>query len=197
MSDGAGCVGRVRAEARNDQRHAGAIDRRVKCIVAQVPTISGSASAQRRIRPDLVSATIGRLDEDRVARFKGADPMMIPVVGEELTAPCALAGEDPWEFFQASTSIAPEWRNEVTLRTVEMAREYEPGVYIPRISPTPLLMIIGADDTVTPTDLALNGYEQALQPKKLVLLDGSHFVPYVEQFEESSSAAKEWFTKYL
>jgi fermentation-respiration switch protein FrsA (DUF1100 family) len=51
--------------------------------------------------------------------------------------------------------------------------------------------------TVTPTDLALKAYEQALQPKKLVLLSGGHFVPYVEQFEESSNAAKEWFTRHL
>ena len=80
---------------------------------------------------------------------------------------------------------------------MEMAREYEPGIYIPRISPTPLLMIVSSHDTVTPTDLALNGYEQALQPKKLVLLDGGHFVPYVDQFEKSSNAAKEWFTRYL
>ena len=175
----------------------GAIDRRVKCIVSQVPTISGSASAQRRIRSDLVSATIDRLNEDRVARFKGKDPMMIPVVGEEMTTPCALAGDEPWEFFQNSIATAPAWRNEITLRTVEMAREYEPGVYIPRISPTPLLMIVGTSDTVTPTDLALNGYEQALQPKKLVLLDGGHFVPYVDKFKESSNAAKDWFTKHL
>jgi len=175
----------------------GAIDRRVKCVVSQVPTISGSASAQRRIRPDLVSAIIERLNEDRAARFEGKDPMMIPVVGEESTTPCALAGEEPWEFFQASASIAPEWRNEITLRTVEMAREYEPGVYIPRISPTPLLMIVCTQDTVTPTDLTLNGYEQALQPKKLVLLNGGHFVPYTDLFEDSSNAAKDWFTKYL
>lgn len=175
----------------------GAIDRRVKCVVSQVPTISGSASALRRIRPDLVSATIERFNEDRVARFKGRDPMMIPVVSEDSATPCALAGEEPWEFLQTSTPFAPEWRNEVTLRTMEMAREYEPGVYIPRISPTPLLMIVGTSDTVTPTDLALNGYEQALQPKKLVLLEGSHFVPYVDKFKESSNAARDWFTKNL
>ena len=53
------------------------------------------------------------------------DPMMIPVVGEELTTPCALAGEEPWKFVQTSTSIASEWLNEVTLRTVEMAREIQ------------------------------------------------------------------------
>jgi fermentation-respiration switch protein FrsA (DUF1100 family) len=175
----------------------GAIDSRVKCVVAQAPTISGSGNAQRRIRPDLVPATIERLNEDRVARFEGKNPMTIPVVGEELTAPCALAGKESWDFFQTSASIAPAWRNEITLRTAEMAREYEPGIYISRISPKPLLMIVATHDTVTPTDLALKAYEQALQPKKLVLLSGGHFVPYVEQFEESSNAAKEWFTRHL
>ena len=175
----------------------GAIDRRVKCVVSQAPTISGSANAQRRIRPDLVSATIARLNEDRVDRFEGKDPIMIPVVGEELTTPCALAGKEPWEFFQSSKSFAPNWHNEITLRTVEMAREYEPGIYIPRISPTPLLMIVANQDTVTPTDLALKGYEEALHPKKLVLLKGGHFVPYIEQFEASSNAAKKWFTKHI
>lgn len=39
--------------------------------------------------------------------------------------------------------------------------------------------------------------ESALHPKKLLLLSGGHFVPYVDQFEESSSAAIEWFHEHL
>lgn len=175
----------------------GAIDSRVKCVVSQVPTISGSASAQRRVRPDLVPAMIERLIADREACFEGEAPAKIPVVAKDVAKPCALAGEDPWKFFNESTSVAPGWRNEITLRTVEMAREYEPGVYISRMSPTPLLMIVGTHDTVTPTDLALGAYEQALEPKKLFLLKGGHFTPYIELFEEASTAAKDWFTEHL
>lgn len=86
---------------------------------------------------------------------------------------------------------------EVTLRSLEMAREYEPGTWVYRIGPTPLLMIVADQDTLTPTDLALAAYERALHPKKLLLLKGSHFVPYVEQFEKSSGAAVAWFQEHL
>jgi len=40
----------------------------------------------------------------------------------------------------------PGEENEVTLRTVEMLMEYEPGSYVDRISPTPLLMIVPLQD---------------------------------------------------
>jgi fermentation-respiration switch protein FrsA (DUF1100 family) len=46
----------------------------------------------------------------------------------------------------------------------------------------PLLMIVASHDTITLTDLALASYEQALEPKKLVLIPGGHFDPYRDQF---------------
>ena len=171
----------------------GAIDRRVKCVVSQVPTISGSASALRRVRPDLVPAVLARFDADREARFVGQPPMMIPAVAEDPMALCAMPGPDAWAFFMESQGrFAPAYRNEVTVRSGEMAREYEAGVYVPRISPTPLLMIVATRDTLTPTDLALEAYQRALEPKKLVLIPGGHFVPYLEAFEESSAVARDW-----
>src|SRR5438876_11625644 len=51
--------------------------------------------------------------------------------------------------------LAAEWRNEITLRSLEMYSEYEPGAFIERIAPTPLLMVLGDADVVCPTDLAL------------------------------------------
>ncbi len=87
--------------------------------------------------------------------------------------------------------------SEVTLRSVELASEYEPGLYIPHVSPTPLLMIVDTADQLAPADLALAAYERALQPKSLVLLNGGHFGAYVEDFPASSGAARDWFAKYL
>jgi len=55
---------------------------------------------------------------------------------------------------------APSWRNEVTLRSVEMFWEYEPGAYIGWISPTPFQMIVAAKDHLTVADLALEAYER-------------------------------------
>lgn len=175
----------------------GAIDRRVRCVVSQVPTISGSSAALRRMRADLVPNLLAAFDADRDARFAGEPPATIPVVAEDDKTPCALPGKEAWDFFTQSMARAPSYRNEITLRSGEMAREYEPGVYAPRISPTPLLMIVAKEDWVTPADLALNAFESALHPKKLLLLSGGHFVPYVDQFKESSSAAIAWFHEHL
>ena len=91
----------------------------------------------------------------------------------------------------------PAWRNEVTLRSVEMLTEYEPGVYIDRISPTPLLMVIGAGDHLTVADEALAAYNRALEPKRLVLLPGGHFDAYVADFDAAAGAATGWFVEHL
>ena len=85
----------------------------------------------------------------------------------------------------------------MTLRSTRAARMYEPGTWISRVSPTPLLMIVGLHDTITVTDLALSAYEQALQPKKLVTIDGGHFDPYLDRFAEASGAAIAWFAEHL
>ena len=74
---------------------------------------------------------------------------------------------------------------------------YEPGTWISRVSPTPLLMVVAMRDTITVTDLALAAYERALQPKRLAIIAGGHFDSYLSQFEPSSTAALEWFREHL
>ncbi|GGT02906.1 hypothetical protein GCM10010254_24030 [Streptomyces chromofuscus] len=52
-----------------------------------------------------------------------------------------------------------------------------------RVSPTPLLMIVGRNDSMTPTDMALAACERALEPKRLAPIPGGHFSPCPEEFE--------------
>jgi len=40
-------------------------------------------------------------------------------------------------------------------------------------------------------------YEQALEPKKLVLIPGGHFDPYRDQFPVAEAAATQWFCEHL
>src|SRR6516164_10834926 len=49
----------------------GAIDRRVKCVVSQVPLISGHRNARRLIRSDFMAAVQAQFDADRRARYAG------------------------------------------------------------------------------------------------------------------------------
>ncbi len=174
-----------------------AFDRRVACVVSMVPAVGDAGAVHRRLQPELTAAELARFDADRAARFAGEPPAMIPVVAADEGAPCALPGRDCWAFFEASQARAPAWRNEVTLRSVELGREFEPGIYMASISPTPLLMIVGSHDALTPTDQALAAFERALQPKRLVLLPGGHFEPYAALFEQASAAARDWFLEHL
>lgn len=175
-----------------------AFDRRVKCVVAQVPDISGSMDLRLAVRPDLLPGLFAAFEEDRAARYAGAAPQLVEVVNEDPKSDCALPGQDSYDFFVGSQQYrAPAWRNEVTLRSIEMLNEYEPASVIDRISPTPLMMLVAKRDLLTVTDLALKAYEQALHPKRLELLEGGHFDPYLSGFEKSSKYAIEWFTKHL
>jgi fermentation-respiration switch protein FrsA (DUF1100 family) len=175
-----------------------AIDRRVKCVVSQVPAISGSQGFRRLVRADFIAPLEAQLHADRTRRAAGEAPGMLPVVAEDPMAPSALPTADSFKWFtETAATRAPSWRNEVTLRTIDYAFGYEPGAYIGLISPTPLLLIVAVKDHLAVSDLAIAAYERALEPKRLVLLPGGHFDAYVAEFEQSSGPARDWFRTHL
>jgi fermentation-respiration switch protein FrsA (DUF1100 family) len=176
----------------------GATDPRVKCVVAQVPLISGHRNARRLVRADFIASVEEAFDADREARFRGEAPAMIPVVDADPAAASALPTPDSWEWFsQTGESRAPSWRNEVTLRSVEMFWNYEPGAWIQWVSPSPLLMVVAEGDHLTVSDLAIEAFERAREPKRLAILDGGHFDAYVAGFDAASAAARDWFAEHL
>ncbi|TMR93323.1 alpha/beta hydrolase [Nonomuraea basaltis] len=175
-----------------------ASDRRVKAVVSQVPGVSGSRMLSRAVRPDFVSHARAQLDGDRLNRFMGGEPAMIPAVTPDPMNQAMMPSADAYEWFSKITDRAPNWKNEVTARTLEMATEYEPGSYISRIAPTPLLMIVAAEDVVAPFQLALDAYEEAREPKEIRVIAGGHFDAYDGPgFYECASAAREHFLKHL
>ncbi|WP_428661511.1 alpha/beta hydrolase [Reyranella sp.] len=176
----------------------GALDRRAKCVASQAPLISGRRNARRLIRADMIAAVQAMFVEDRKARYAGKPHAMIPVVSNDPNGPCALPTLDAHQWFTETAKLrAPAWRDEVTLQSVELFTEYEPGAYIEYISPTPLLMVVAAGDHLTVADEAIAAYGRALEPKKLVLLCGGHFDAYVKDFAVSSGAARDWFVEHL
>src|SRR5881409_2509766 len=174
----------------------GAIDRRVKAVCGQVPLISGRRNFESLVRMDFWQATWDMLAADRLARARGEAPATLPVVDPDPMAQSALPTPDSYEFFSAYEGTA--WRNEVTLRSLELFQGYEPGEYLKRIAPTPLLMVVAPNDRLTPGEWACEAFETAAQPKRLVLLPGGHFDAYTGPgFEISSSAARDWFVEHL
>lgn len=177
----------------------GAIDRRVKCVVSQVPLVHGAASTSRLVRSDVLVEMRQMFDADRRGRLSGESPGMIPVIAENEGDPAVLPTADSRAFFQ---SLPPEravnWRNEVTLRSVELFATYEPGFFAPLISPTPVLIAAARDDVLTAFDLTAAVYEKLLQPKKFVALPGGHFDAYTgEPFRISAPQQRDWFLTHL
>jgi uncharacterized protein len=176
----------------------GAIDKRIKCVACQAPLVSGFRNIRRLVRQDFLTPNRAAMDQDRAARYRGEPPAMVSVVDPDPLAVSALPTPDSWEWFtETGKRRAPAWSNEVTLRSLEMLMEYEPSAYLERISPTPLLIVVAAGDHLTPFDLALEAYQRAREPKKLVLLPGGHFDAYTKDFEAASSAARDWFLEHL
>jgi cephalosporin-C deacetylase-like acetyl esterase len=174
----------------------GATDRRLRAVVAQVPTTSGYEQGLRRVPPDQVAALEESFTDDERRQFRGEPPARQAVVSADPNVPASYRSQDAIDFYNQP---APEgvWQNDVTVRSTRAARMYEPGAWISRVSPTPLLLVVALSDAIIVTSLALAAYERALQPKKLVTIDGGHFDPYLSQFNESSAAARAWFAKHL
>ncbi|MGH8785245.1 MAG: alpha/beta hydrolase [Cupriavidus necator] len=173
-----------------------ASDRRVKCVVSQVPTISGSEQGRRRVRPEALPAFLDMLSADVQAQQAGAPPRMQAVASADTATLAAYRSLSSVAFYMQDLGGA-SWTNTVTLRSTLAARSYEPGVWISEIAPTPLLMIVASDDDITMTDLEIDAYARAVEPKRLVMVPGGHFTPYLENFSVASLAATDWFLRHL
>lgn len=174
-----------------------ATDRRIRAVVSQVPTISGYEQSQRRVSPELTAQLAQRFITDDRDRHAGRPPAKQRVVATNDSEHAVYRSHDARAFYLQALPEPAHWDNTVTVRSSRAASMYEPGQWVSRVSPTPLMMIVALDDVVTLTDTALRAYEQALQPKALVTYPGGHFAAYAEHFDIASSAALNWFATHL
>lgn len=50
---------------------------------------------------------------------------------------------------------------------------------------------------LTPADLQQDAFNNAQQPKELLLLPGGHYSVYTDHFDRTSQAAADWFALHL
>lgn len=138
---------------------------------------------------------------------------------EDPTKPSALPTPDSYQFFSA-WEAKTAWKNEVTVKrcrfhhslsssvqeqekkltsySVELLRANNPSHMVHRISPTPLLMTVAENDVLCPTDIALETYAQAREPKELHILPGGHFDGYTgDNFKNNADRQVEFLRKRL
>lgn len=159
---------------------------------------------------------------DRLSRAEGKPAAMVAVADPDPLKPSVLPSPDSWAFFSGWEKKS-NWKNSVTLKrcvfylssffqmlhiqtrrlltrckSVECLREYDASAHIHRISPTPLLMTVAENDVCTPTDLALEAYSRAREPKRLHVLPGGHFEAYSgPNFERNVSFQAQFLKEYL
>ncbi len=147
----------------------GAIDRRVKCVVSQVPLVSGSRNLKRLVRADMAAPLREQFDMDREARLGGAAPTMVPVVTSEPNGVAALPTADSWDWFTATGKTrAPVWeergdpaddRNVGRVRASQLYRSNQPDS-----------LLTGDRGSGSPGDWeeAFIAFNRALEPKRLL-----------------------------
>ncbi len=172
---------------------AGADDRRVKSIVSQVPFIKGHHQYLQEKYPEKWLSIQQAYEKDRADRAKGLSPQKIPAVSLEKNNNAVMVGERAYQFFTG----VKYWQNEVTLQSVAMSGDYNPGNWAAKITPTPILFIVAEQDRLNPIEFALECFDQMQPPKNLIKLTGDHFSAYWEEFAIASQAACEWFKDTL
>jgi fermentation-respiration switch protein FrsA (DUF1100 family) len=170
---------------------AGAIDRRVKAVAGQNPSMLDAWAALERTRGRAqMGAVRAMLEQDAQRRLE---------TGEGATIP-ALASDDPKlaGYVAQAEELFPTFRNQLTLESLDHVLLWAPVHFIRRLAPTPLLLVTGVDDPVHAIDEVLEAYDRALEPKRLELLVVDEFGLSIEPgLGQSMNLAAGFFDQHL
>jgi fermentation-respiration switch protein FrsA (DUF1100 family) len=178
--------------------HLAAFDPRVKAIVAQMPTVNAFLNSRRLTSPLELHELTKILSQDRVKRYQTGEVSYFPLVAPP-GQPCFLATPDAFTWVESAKSASEgRWENRLTFESIEHCLYYEPVPHLEAIFPTPLCLITGEKDFLSPADLTADVHARAMEPKSLTILKGGHFDAFQgEGFEIASTTALRWFEKYL
>ena len=176
--------------------YVGTHDKRVKAVVAQVPSALNPES-RRSKAPDTWDLVGKSLINDRIQRYETSRVNYFKVVAPE-GEPCIFPDKDAYDWYMGFKELAPKWKNEVTVESLEKVREFDPTSLIHLMAPTALLLIAGENDNLIPIETVKETYDRALEPKSLSILPITHFLPYKEPWLSSvSGLATDWFREHL
>ncbi len=176
-----------------------AFEPRIRCVVAQVPAVDNLATITRLSGREGLDGMRALLAADRTARYAGGPVNYFPVVGA--TGDMALMADDEakaW-FEETGVALAPGWRNEVSIESLEKFLEYNPTGAIEYAAPTAVCVIAAEHDSLIPIELVEQAVARAGEPKRLVKLACGHFDLYDTEpwFSEASGVALDWFRRFL
>jgi fermentation-respiration switch protein FrsA (DUF1100 family) len=179
---------------------AAAVDPRVKAVISQVPFTSGGAFYNHFPKELVDSIYANRVfaAPSEYTRVFAETLEEVKTDGHKLL----LGTEESALYYQVASKkqLAPgvEWKNEITLQTFYHLIKNEPGNFIQRIAPRPLLMVIATKDSLLPPALARATFEKAGEGKELLELECGHFDAYHgEMFEINIKGQIEFLRKHM
>jgi dipeptidyl aminopeptidase/acylaminoacyl peptidase len=170
----------------------GAVDKRVKCVVSQVPVSDGSDWLHRMRQEHEWVAFLKLLSDDRKLRVTtGSGALVHP--REEI-----MVATPERKLTNVKGDVDDKIPTQVPLACAEAILRYKPIDVVALLAPTPLLIIGVEDDAVTPTDHAVDLYEAAGTPKKLIMQrDTTHYEAYKQFGGIVIPQIVEWFVNSL
>jgi hypothetical protein len=180
-----------------------ATDRRVKAVCSIVPVIDGWVNMRRVHGMEGFRALRKVIEEDREARFDGAEggyiAMSTTKVGQEI---CTWPFPETYEAFKKlQETVAPRHEHRNTIESTEMLLNYSVFPFVPRILKKPVLMIVADEDDLTLWDKETEAFKAiGSEDKELFVTPSvSHMALYSDRsaLEIAAERATSFFERKL
>lgn len=181
----------------------GATDRRVKCIVSNIPVIDGDKT-MRLVHGSLAFRKLAQLivDERRERLETGEHgylPMSTLTPSEELST---------WPFPEVTEGFAvlkeqqaPNHEHRNTIASVDHLLTYDPSGFAPRILNTPTLMTVAENDDITMWEDEIRVFNSIGTAKKRLFIfdETSHMTLYSDKsrLEIAAEQGRDWLVEHL
>ncbi|MDO8483322.1 MAG: alpha/beta hydrolase, partial [Candidatus Limnocylindrales bacterium] len=172
--------------------YAGALDARLKAVVAQVPIADGRDWLHRMRREYEWLEFLEQIRQDRLRHVVTGEATLVPP-REGIMVPTPE---------RKTTTIKSDVDDKVPplveLASAEAIFAYRPIDVVDRIAPRALMLIAVENDATTPEDHAYALYERAGGPKRLVIQTGTtHYAAYAQYQAVVNPMIVEWFRRHL
>ncbi len=177
----------------------GALDPRIKAIVAQVPALSVARSLIGMFGPEVFAAYLSAFADDFARRNSGAAGSRIPIIAPAGEA-CVFPSPQALEWFSNTThDPGSTWVNHTSIESIARMAEYLPATFIGLAPPKPMLMLAAEHDGIIPLEQVREVFERAHEPKELEVYPCGHFGLYPGQpfHEQAADCAAHWFARHL
>ena len=170
-----------------------ATDPRIGCVIAVVTIGNGRRWMESVRSADEIGALHERAEKDRLSRARTG-------TGETASPPTILYMSERerglWAAARADSAVEPA---PVPVEFIDETMTFHPEWVVDKIAPRPVLFTATELDGVTPPEESRILYDQAGEPKKLVMIpDCGHFEVYAgAPFDRTITETVAWFDAHL